>query len=50
MYSWLWRKLPGGKLAKSIQLAVLAAAVVFLLFTQVFPYLNAIFTVDPTLG
>lgn len=49
MYSWLWRKLPGGALAKSIQLALLAALVVFLLFTQVFPYLDAIFTVDPTL-
>lgn len=50
MYSWLWRKLPGGKVAKSIQLALLAVAIAFLLFTQVFPYLEAIFTVDPTLG
>jgi hypothetical protein len=50
MYSWLWRKLPGGKRAKVIQLLVLAAAAVFLLFTQVFPYLDAVFTVDPTLG
>lgn len=50
MYLWLWRKLPGGKLLKLIQLLALIAVLVAVLFTQVFPYLDAIFTVDPTLG
>jgi hypothetical protein len=50
MYSWLWRKLQGGKLAKVLQLVTLATVVIFLLLTQIFPYLDAVFTVDPTLG
>ncbi len=39
MYAALWRMLPGGRLAKSLQCLVLAAAVVAVLFGWVFPAL-----------
>jgi len=37
MYALLWRVLPGPKLAKVLALVVLAAVVVAVLFTWVFP-------------
>ena len=37
MYAALWRRLPGGRLLRSLQLLVLAAAVVAVLFVWVFP-------------
>lgn len=38
MYSWLWRHLPGPFPVRLLVAAVLAAAVVALLFTVVFPW------------
>jgi len=40
MYGALWRVLPGGRLVKSVILAVVAVGVVALLFTVVFPWLE----------
>lgn len=37
MYAVLWRLLPGGRLAKTLQALVLLAAVVAALFVWVFP-------------
>ena len=37
MYEWLWHRLPGPTAAKLIQCALLFFAVVFVLFTWVFP-------------
>ena len=38
MYSWIWRKLPGGLPGKLVGSAVLVLAVLALLFLVVFPY------------
>jgi hypothetical protein len=38
MYAWIWRHLPGPWPARLLVSLVLAAAVVLLLFTQVFPW------------
>jgi len=38
MYSWLWRHLPGDRIVRSLLCAVIAFAVVALLFTVVFPW------------
>ena len=40
MYAWIWRKLPGPTAAKAVEAVVLLAAVVLLLFTVVFPWLE----------
>ncbi len=37
MYAALWRRLPGGRAAKSLQMLLLAVAVVAVLFLWVFP-------------
>lgn len=37
MYGWIWRTLPGGRLAKLVGCLVLFALVVLLLFSVVFP-------------
>ena len=37
MYSWIWRVLPGGRVAKSLASLQLFAAAVALLFFVVFP-------------
>lgn len=37
MYAALWRLLPGGRWAKALQMLVLAAVVVAVLFVWVFP-------------
>lgn len=50
MYSWIWKKLPGNKLAKFLQataLLVIAAAVLWLF---VFPYVQYLLTVDPSVN
>ena len=39
MYGWLWRHLPGPAWARVVQCALLAAAVVLLCMTVVFPAL-----------
>jgi hypothetical protein len=38
MYTWIWRKLPGGLAGKLAGCLVLIAATVLLLFTVVFPW------------
>jgi hypothetical protein len=40
MYGWLWRRLPGPRPAKAVLALLLVAAVVLLLFTVVFPWLE----------
>lgn len=40
MYAALWRRLPGGRLAKTLCCLLLAAVVVALLFTVVFPWVE----------
>jgi hypothetical protein len=42
MYGALWRVLPGPAWLRVILMLVLAAAVVFALFTWVFPWLDAL--------
>ncbi len=36
-YGWLWRILPGPAVVRALQLIVLAAVVIAVLFTWVFP-------------
>ena len=38
MYAWIWRHLPGPWPLRTLVALVLIAAVVLLLFTQVFPW------------
>lgn len=40
MYGWIWNKLPGGKLQKSLEAAVLIALTIALLFYVIFPVIN----------
>jgi uncharacterized membrane protein len=40
VYTWIWRKLPGGLLGKIIGSTLLVAAVVALLLFVVFPWLE----------
>jgi hypothetical protein len=47
MYRWLWQKLPGGKLLKSLLTAVILAVSVAVLFTLGFPALDAFFGQNP---
>lgn len=50
MYSLLYRSLPGGKLAKWLQLIVLALAVVAILLFLVFPWLDSVVPEDPSIN
>jgi hypothetical protein len=38
VYAWLWRRLPGGTGGKLVSAAVLAAALIALLWFLVFPW------------
>jgi hypothetical protein len=38
MYAWIWRHLPGPLPLRIVLAAAIAAAVVLLLFTRVFPW------------
>ncbi len=38
MYSWIWRRLPGGLPGKLVGITLLVLAVVALLFLVVFPW------------
>ena len=40
MYAWIWRKLPGPTPVRVLEALVLTVAVVLLLFTVVFPWLE----------
>jgi hypothetical protein len=48
MYSWIWRKLPGGRLAKTITVIVLLTALSLFMFTIGFPAIEQFFNVDQT--
>ena len=48
MYSWIWRKLPGGKLAKTFVSAVMLAGLALFMFTIGFPAIEDFFNVDQT--
>ena len=48
MYSWIWRKLPGGKMAKTFTAIVLLAALSLFMFTIGFPAIEQFFNVDQT--
>jgi uncharacterized membrane protein YjfL (UPF0719 family) len=55
MYAALWRRLPGGRLARVIQALVLVAVVVAVLFLWVFPAVTPHLpfedvTIEPTAG
>jgi hypothetical protein len=55
MYAALWRLLPGGRLAKTLQAVLLAAVVVAVLFAWVFPAVAPHLpfedvTIEPTSG
>ena len=40
MYSWIWRRLPGGTIARTAEAAVLVLAVAALLLFVVFPWIE----------
>jgi hypothetical protein len=40
VYSWIWRRLPGGTAVKTLQAVILFLAVVALLFFVVFPWIE----------
>ncbi|MEV4291839.1 hypothetical protein AB0K40_40590 [Nonomuraea bangladeshensis] len=46
MYAWLWRKLPGPLPRRVLTAAVLAIAVVAVLWFVVFPLLEPLVTLD----
>ncbi len=55
MYAALWRLLPGGRLAKTVQSVLLTAVVVAVLFAWVFPAVAPHLpfedvTIEPTTG
>lgn len=42
MYSWVWRKLPGGRLLKSFQCVALAGLFIAACYFWIFPWLDAL--------
>lgn len=40
MYAFIWKKLPGNKIAKTLEAIALAAALIALLFFVIFPVVN----------
>jgi hypothetical protein len=48
MYSWIWNKLPGGKLAKISSAALMLAVLTLFMFTIGFPAIESFFNVDQT--
>lgn len=46
MYPWIWRTLPGGRLAKLAGSLVLIAAVVALLWFVIFPWIEPLLPFD----
>lgn len=40
MYVWIWRRLPGGRSAKTLASLLLLVAVLALLFLVVFPFVE----------
>jgi hypothetical protein len=50
MYSALYRRLPGGKVAKLLQLAALTAALLAFLFFVAFPIVDSYIPEDPSIN
>jgi hypothetical protein len=50
MYSALYRRLPGGKVAKLLQVAALTSALLALLFFAIFPLVDSYFPEDPSIN
>lgn len=48
MYSWIWAKLPGGRLTKTFAAAVMLAGLALFMFTIGFPAIEQFFNVDQT--
>ena len=48
MYSWIWSKLPGSKVVKSIVAIALLVGLTLFMFTIGFPALEQLFNVDQT--
>ena len=48
MYSWIWSKLPGGRLAKTFVAVAMLAGLALLMFTIGFPAIEDFFNVDET--
>jgi TM2 domain-containing membrane protein YozV len=45
----LYRSLPGGRIAKALQMFVILAGLVGLLFLVIFPYVDSLIPEDPAL-
>lgn len=50
MYAAIFRLLPGGRLAKAIQFALIVLGFVALLFFGVFPFIETLIPEDPSLN
>lgn len=50
MYRWIWKRLPGGKIAKALVFSGLVTVVVVFFFIVVFPWLELSFFAPPTIG
>jgi hypothetical protein len=48
MYSWIWRKLPGGTISKILISLVLLTGIALFMFTVGFPAIEDYFNVDQT--
>jgi len=46
VYAALWKMLPGGRALKTLQAVVIAAAVIFVLFEWVFPFIAQTFLTE----
>jgi hypothetical protein len=46
MYSWIWKKLPGGRVMKVIEAGILLAAIALFMFIVGFPAIEHLFLVD----
>jgi hypothetical protein len=48
MYSWIWGKLPGGRVAKSFACIAILAGLTLFMFTVGFPAFEQFFKIDQT--
>jgi hypothetical protein len=42
MYSWLWRKLPGNRIQKILQVALITVVALVAMYFFVFPWLDVV--------
>jgi hypothetical protein len=47
MYTWIWRRLPGGPASRTAWLALLLAAAAVLLWLVIFPWASVHLPIDP---